>query len=1604
MNYRDIVVRLGVAGVSSFVGQLNLAAGAVEAMDKKIIASARELAANANVNMARLADARYGPVARGGERAVSVMRAQAYHATQIAEQELADAKRIAGDMSLVRERFGRSATGRFVTNDVAQQMANNLVIEKQGALERVRIEEQTAARVASVRQTIYRVVATENGRIALADRNRARERLAIATQEEARLLEVYRAGQFAIMQQFGRATAADVAEGGALSGALTRRGTPVVPGQLLSVEQATTKANAALAATRAEIAALDAQQAAALPRWGGLWNKQRELLANNATAARSLGYGLLGAGAVMGFIFLEPIKQAAILEKQVRNVISISTDLQKTNEGLQQQYFLTYSQALHGVDQYGQHVKGILELSQELPQSNVELAKGLYEIASAGKFGADGLRLLQVSAMAASAGLTDTQNAATAIISVLNAYGMSTAQAGHVSDILFQTVRVGIVTFEELTQQIGDFVAFGAAAHIPIDQLGISLAAITRAGVPAAEASTSLNRVIQAFVKPSKDMQSELKSLGLAQDATALSTKLTTEQASRFNIMLDQSGRDHIPVLAGQALGLTGIMQVLGAATGGNVTQLQHLFREIRAGRGAYALTAAQGHVLVQTIRDFGDANQQAGSTLRALQEQQKGVAYQWAVTRNVFNTLGVEMAQGFLPIVRGVVLGVQDIGKAFTSLPGWIKTGMEGFGLVLTTALLFFGVVNVLGGRVAALGRALVSLGFSAQVAGTAMRVASIGANILGIVITVGALLLARHAKAQQEAAAAAQAHKDALEQEAAGVAGVSEAYYTQQLSASKALAALNDLHINAAVALNAIRGSADAQNQLRDSLASIAHIDVGSHNYVELEKALRGDKDASQSLINGPGGLKDMAANASGDTKKKIEDFIAVIGTINPLTRQRAQDLKAIALEQAASNASQKALNGSISLGAVDLNKFGGAIKNVKDGVVQLNDDQKELQKTLIAMVDPTATYDTILSHLAPLTTATQVYVDAQNAASKQATANAKASAKAYNQSLSDQSYAQRVSARNEKQAITERLSQYQKVSAGTRAAATSEKNAITDRTDAIVHANQRAKKSADDFKKTARVALGDYINDLDLAVARQQDYQRNIDTLFSKAVRLHIDTSFIEEIRASGKDGVQLAAELADGTDTQLRRVSADYRKLKPDVSKSLSEFIQEMQEQANAFNAFQSNLEKIAGRGYDTLAVKIAGMGPKAGAALAAAAAKGTDQQLSHLGDIFDAAGQYTGNSLGAGMVLSFQKQLSLMKALAATSGNDLKLKDIATQLDLPGGTQDIINFFQTYRGQIKNLPKDVQLKVNIVLQAQDILDQHGKKVASAEGVAAKEIDKIRKRKDLPVAVRMSMIADVKEGEATAVGKLQASYDRAKKTLDKYAAGDPVVAPIKVKGDPKDVDKALRLNQTRTVKVRVLNDDNTIVWVPVKAGAPLPRGALAPDQTIPGARDTTIPHLPTGARLSPAIGAIINYYARGGIREDHIAQIAPAGSMRVWAEPETGGEAYIPLAASKRMRSGAILEDVASRFGYKLMKFVDGGFSGGQSRPVGSSWGYGGGQPVIHVHVETKQGPTHIDNGVDIKHLEMRPLDFNDAIRQTQRRRRRAAIAGGVTLGV
>lgn len=105
------------------------------------------------------------------------------------------------------------------------------------------------------------------------------------------------------------------------------------------------------------------------------------------------------------------------------------------------------------------------------------------------------------------------------------------------------------------------------------------------------------------------------------------------------------------------------------------------------------------------------------------------------------------------------------------------------------------------------------------------------------------------------------------------------------------------------------------------------------------------------------------------------------------------------------------------------------------------------------------------------------------------------------------------------------------------------------------------------------------------------------------------------------------------------------------------------------------------------------------------------------------------------------------------------------------------------------------------------------------------------------------------------------------------------------------------------------------------------------------SIPNFRSVTLETITIGNKtvsqdgFENANGNVIEAYANGGVRENHVAQMARAGAYRVWAEPETGGESYIPHAASKRGRSEQLMGETASILGGTYIPSGGQQFAGG-----------------------------------------------------------------------
>jgi len=171
------------------------------------------------------------------------------------------------------------------------------------------------------------------------------------------------------------------------------------------------------------------------------------------------------------------------------------------------------------MEEFGATVRA---MSIRFGESTESLSKGLYDILSASVAAESALGVLNVSAKAATAGLSTTGVAADAITTILNSYKMSAYQAGSVSDWLFTVVKRGKTTFGELAPAIGNVATIASSAHVPLNEVGAALATMTRNGVKTDNAVTSLNAIISSFLQPTEEAAQAAKALGFEMSTTTL--------------------------------------------------------------------------------------------------------------------------------------------------------------------------------------------------------------------------------------------------------------------------------------------------------------------------------------------------------------------------------------------------------------------------------------------------------------------------------------------------------------------------------------------------------------------------------------------------------------------------------------------------------------------------------------------------------------------------------------------------------------------------------------------------------------------------------------------------------------------------------------------------------------------------------------------------------------------------------------------------------------------------------------------------------------------------------------------------------------------------
>lgn len=300
----------------------------------------------------------------------------------------------------------------------------------------------------------------------------------------------------------------------------------------------------------------------------------------------------------------------------------------------------------------------IVGLSTRIPKSAEDLASGMYDIASSGFDGAEGLMILEQAGIAATAGMTDTATSAKAISGAINTWQLDVDQAGDVADILFKTVESGVVTFEELALQMSDFTGIAEAAGLELDEVSAAFAALTLSGMPASRAGTALSGVLNKLIKPTELLAETTKSLGYENGLAMV-----------------------------QSLGLKDTLLELSGAVDNDASALSRMFEDVEGLRGVLALTANDASLFENALSDIAVEANRAGAAQSAYAEQSKSVSNKIALFKGTVTALRIELGQYYLPILGAVLDKTTSFIGFIADAPEPVKQLMAGF-MALGTVL----------------------------------------------------------------------------------------------------------------------------------------------------------------------------------------------------------------------------------------------------------------------------------------------------------------------------------------------------------------------------------------------------------------------------------------------------------------------------------------------------------------------------------------------------------------------------------------------------------------------------------------------------------------------------------------------------------------------------------------------------------------------------------------------------------------------------------------------------------------------------------------------------------------------------------------------------
>ena len=266
----------------------------------------------------------------------------------------------------------------------------------------------------------------------------------------------------------------------------------------------------------------------------------------------------------------------------------------------------------------------MIDVSNTTGVATGELSDGLYQMISAVGDSEDVSKQVELAAKAASAGGAETTDSINLLSAVTKAYGDTSYEAmSKVSDLAFNTVKLGQTTFPELASSIQQVTGASNTLGVSQEELFGVMATATGVTGETSQVATQLKAVYTNLMKPSTGMQKALEGLGY------------------------ESGQAAI-----QSLGLQGTLDALSESCDGDVNAMASMFSSAEALNLVLPLTGTLSDALTEKTAAMAEA---AGATDTAFARQTDTFEYQMQMIKNLGKNFMTSVGMKILPVVQKV-------------------------------------------------------------------------------------------------------------------------------------------------------------------------------------------------------------------------------------------------------------------------------------------------------------------------------------------------------------------------------------------------------------------------------------------------------------------------------------------------------------------------------------------------------------------------------------------------------------------------------------------------------------------------------------------------------------------------------------------------------------------------------------------------------------------------------------------------------------------------------------------------------------------------------------------------------------------------------------